>query len=126
MGTRYRILSYPFKLFHRQDTNQNGVRLRQLIEQVLFVSPGERVNRPDFGTGLQNLLFAPNHSELNPTYRLMIQASLQRWLNEDIDLTSVDIEQREEQLAITISYKPKLSDEESQETFRFNAGQLFA
>ena len=33
--------------------------VEQLILQVLFTNPGERVNRPDFGCGVRRMVFAP-------------------------------------------------------------------
>ena len=53
-----------------------------LIEQVLFTAPGERVNRPDFGSGLLRLVFAPNSSELAATTQYLVQGSLQQYLGD--------------------------------------------
>ena len=43
--------------------------LRDLIEQVLFTAPGERVNRPDFGAGVGQLVFAPTGRRSRPPPR---------------------------------------------------------
>ena len=50
-------IAYPFHVDGRgrsapADANEH---IRQMIEQVLFTAPGERVNRPEFGTGLLQL-----------------------------------------------------------------------
>ena len=42
----------------RQETDYDAY-IRQLIRQVLLTSPGERINRPDFGAGVRRLVFAP-------------------------------------------------------------------
>ena len=57
-----------------------------MIELLLFTSPGERVNRPDFGSGLRNILFAPNSPELASALQFSIKASMNRWLGDLIDL----------------------------------------
>ena len=54
-------VAFPFQVndHARSAVVDEQEHLKQLIEQVLFTTPGERVNRPEFGTGLQSLLFAP-------------------------------------------------------------------
>src|SRR4029077_7100705 len=63
--------------------------VRQLVEQVLFTSPGERVNLPDFGSGLLQLPFAPNSVEMAATTQFTVQAALQKWLSNYIRVQSV-------------------------------------
>src|SRR5262249_7129219 len=58
--------------------------LRDLIHQVLFTSPGERVNRPDFGCGLKNLVFMPNREPLAAATQLLVKGALQNWLQAEI------------------------------------------
>ena len=48
--------------------------VRDLIEQVLFTTPGERVNRPTFGSGLLQLVFAPNSDALAAATEMTVQA----------------------------------------------------
>ena len=57
-----------------------------MIEQLLFTNPGERVNRPDFGSGLLQMVFAPNSPELAAALQFTTQAALQRYLGDLIDL----------------------------------------
>ena len=52
-------------------TPRHDEHVRDLIEQLLFTSPGERVMRPDFGCGLLDLVFAPNSPELASTPRAL-------------------------------------------------------
>ena len=63
--------------------------MRQLVEQVLFTSPGERVNLPDFGSGLLQLPFAPNSVEMAAATQFAVQAALQKWLSNYIKVQSV-------------------------------------
>ena len=68
--------------------------IRDLIAQVLFTSPGERVMRPDFGSGLLQLVFAPNSDVLAATTQMLVQSALQRWLGDRILVEAVSVESR--------------------------------
>ena len=78
--------------------------IRDLIEQVLFTSPGERVNRPDFGSGLLQLVFAPNSTELATALEFTIQSALQQWLGDLIRLEAVDVTAEDATVRITVRY----------------------
>ena len=78
--------------------------LRDLIEQVLFTSPGERVNRPTFGSGLLQLVFAPNSDALAAATQLSVQASLQHWLGDRIDVQDVAVSNVDATLRVTVQY----------------------
>ncbi len=99
-------LAHPFRIDGRGRTADAGhdEHIRQMIEQVLFTSPGERVNRPTFGTGLQQLVFAPNSSELATTTEFMVQSALQEWLGDRVQVEAVKVESREATLEITVQY----------------------
>jgi hypothetical protein len=79
--------------------------IRDLIEQVLFTAPGERVNRPTFGCGLLQLVFAPNSQELVATTQFLVQGSLQQWLGHLIHVETVDVSGQDSIIYITVSYK---------------------
>jgi phage baseplate assembly protein W len=74
-------IDFPFAFDQRGRTASTGEsdHVRDLIEQLLFTNPGERVNRPDFGTGLTQLIFAPNSPELAAAVQFTLQAALERW-----------------------------------------------
>lgn len=95
--------------------------IRDLIEQFLFTSPGERVNRPDFGSGVRQLLFAPNSTELAAATRFLIQGGLQRYLGDIIDLEGVEVEPSESSLGITVRYRPKYQQEQRVARFVWEA-----
>ena len=78
--------------------------VRDLVEQVLFTNPGERVNRPTFGGGLLSLVFAPASDALVSATEMTVQAALQEWLGDVIDVRQVDVERRESTIEVTVSY----------------------
>jgi uncharacterized protein len=99
-------IDYPFHLDIRgrtAETDQES-HIRDLIEQVMFTSPGERVNRPDFGSGLMQLVFAPNNDELATATQFLVQGALQQWLGELIQVETAQVESGEATLRITVQY----------------------
>ena len=78
--------------------------IRDMIEQLIFTAPGERVNRPTFGSGAQQLVFAPNSDALATAMRLSMQASLQEWLGDVIEVTDVQVEANDSTLRIEVQY----------------------
>lgn len=84
-------------------TDDDG-HIRDLIEQLLFTAPGERVNRPTFGSGALELVFAPNGDALAAATRLSVQASLQEWLGDVIEVSDVDVEASDATLRLTVRY----------------------
>jgi Bacteriophage baseplate protein W len=78
--------------------------IRDLIEQVLFTAPGERVNRPTFGSGLLRLLFAPNGDALAAATQLSVQGALQQWLGDLIRVELVDVQNDQASLRVTVKY----------------------
>lgn len=86
--------------------------IRQLIEQVLFTAPGERVNRPTFGAGLRELVFAPNSSELAAATEFMVQGNLQQWLGDLIQVAAVTIDRTESTLQVNVRYRVQRTQQE--------------
>ncbi|MCD5341568.1 GPW/gp25 family protein [Arthrobacter sp. AK04] len=84
-------------------TNDNE-HLRDMVEQVLFTSPGERVNRPDFGSGLLQLVFAPNSPELATAVEFSVRASLQRWLGDLLEVQSLTVASDDATLRVDLAY----------------------
>ena len=83
--------------------------LRDLIEQVLFTAPGERVNRPDFGAGLGQLLFAPAGPEVAATTQMLVHGALQQWLGDLIDVAQVRVSPEDSTLFIEVVYSARVS-----------------
>lgn len=95
----------------------------QLIEQVLFTSPGERVNLPDFGSGLLQLPFAPNSMEMAAATQFSVQAALQKWLSNYIKVQSVVATVSEATLTVTVTYTPLNSDVTQVQTYVYGGPQ---
>jgi phage baseplate assembly protein W len=91
--------------------------VRDMIEQLLFTSPGERVNRPDFGSGLLQLIFAPNSPELAATVQFTLQAAIQAWLGDVIELTNLTVAAVDSTLTIDVEYVIRRTNEEQAATF---------
>lgn len=101
-----RYLDFPYHLDGRGRTAETDVdeHVRGLIRQVLFTAPGERVNRPDFGCGLGELVFAPSSDALAAATQFLVQGALSRWLEDAITVVRVDVAAREERLEVTVEY----------------------
>jgi phage baseplate assembly protein W len=99
-------IRYPFQIDGRgivADAAEDA-HIRQMIEQVLFTAPGERVNRSTFGAALQQLVFAPNSPELATATEFMVQGALQQWLGDRVILEGVKIISQDATLDITVQY----------------------
>lgn len=99
-------IEFPFHVDSRGRTAaaDDDKHIRDLIEQVLFTAAGERVNRPDFGSGLMRLVFAPNSDELAAATQFLVQGSLQQWLGDLIQVEEVQVENDDSSLRITVQY----------------------
>ncbi|MEW2051329.1 GPW/gp25 family protein [Streptomyces sp. NPDC005476] len=84
--------------------------LRGLVEAVLFTRPGERVNRPDFGSGVDRLVFAPSGDELAGATQSLVHAAVQQWLSDLLHVQEVRVEARDAVLDVTIRYTPLRQD----------------
>jgi phage baseplate assembly protein W len=106
-------IAYPLRIDGRGRTAyaSQDDHIRQLIEQLLFTSPGERVNRPTLGTGLQQLVFAPNSQELATAVEFMIQGALQEFLGELVQVERVSVESQEAALRIAVQYVVRRSQQ---------------
>ena len=119
-------LKYPYGFDSGGLTAQTDLagHIRDMIEQILLTSPGERVNRPNFGTGTATLVFAPNSDTLAAAQQQVIQASLQQWLADVIKLAGVDVANIDSTLQITVRYT--IIQTQQQLTEQFVYGGLLA
>jgi uncharacterized protein len=101
-----RSLDYPFSIAGdgRATLTLSDDHVRDMIEQVLFTAPGERVMLPDFGCGLLTLVFEPNSELLAAATELLVRASLQRWLGDVIDVRTVSVGNDDSTLVIVVQY----------------------
>ena len=117
-------LAYPYATSPTGRTAEAGdsTHLRDLIEQVLFTAPGERVMLPSFGSGVARLLFAPNSVELASASQMLVQASLQQWLGNLIVVQAVSVEADDSTLTVTVQYAAVSGSQVQVQTFQFPTG----
>jgi phage baseplate assembly protein W len=99
-------IKFPFSLDSRgqTETANNEDHIRQMLEQLILTNPGERVNRPDFGSGALQLVFSPNSPELAATVQFTLQAAIQQWLSDLIDVQELNVSAVDSLLTIYLSY----------------------
>jgi phage baseplate assembly protein W len=112
-------IDYPFRFDSRGRAASTGDddHIRDMIEQLLFTSPGERVNRPDFGSGLLQLIFAPNSPELAAALQFTMQAALQRWLGDVIQVQALEVTSEDSTLRVVVQYLVRRTGQQRVETF---------
>lgn len=99
-------------------TTDHETHVRGLIEQVLFTSPGERVNRPTFGSGLLQLVFSPNSEALAAAVQVSVQGALQQWLGDLIQVQAVEASAQDSTLSVRVDYVLRRSQETRSASFR--------
>ena len=99
-------VDFPLHLDNRGRTAPTAEEdhIRDLIEQVLFTAPGERVNRPDFGSGLMRLVFGPAREEVATATQLLVQGSLQQWLGDVVRVEDAHVEIQDSAIKVTVTW----------------------
>src|SRR4051812_11140977 len=112
-------IDFPFHFDSLGRTATAGYddHIRDMIEQLLFTNPGERVNRPDFGSGLLQLVFAPNSPELAAALQFTVQAALQRWLGDLIEVRALDVTSEDSTLSVDLKYLVRRTNQEQTAQF---------
>jgi uncharacterized protein len=107
------FFDFPFRIDGRGRTAETDRddHVRDLIHQVLFTAPGERVNRPDFGCGIGQLTFMPNGDQLAAATQFLVQGALTRWLDTVIVVHEVLVEALDAQLIVTVVYSDRRTGE---------------
>jgi phage baseplate assembly protein W len=105
-------IAFPYDIDAKGRTAEtdSDAHVRDLIEQVLFTTPGERVNRPNFGSGLLQAVFAPSSDELTATLNFLVQSALQQWLSDVIVVEAVDVQSGDSTVSVTVRYVAKHND----------------
>ena len=113
------FLDYPYAIDARgrSATTPDDEHVRDLIMQVLFTSPGERVNRPEFGCGLKSLVFMPSSPALAVALQAMVKGALQKWLEQEIEVEEVSVETLDERIEVTVAYRRRVGGDRRVETF---------
>jgi phage baseplate assembly protein W len=114
-------IDFPFRFDPSGRTAGIGYEehVRDMIEQVLFTTPGERVNRPDFGSGLLELVFEPNSDALAATLQMVAQASLVRWLGDIIDVEALHVTNDDSTLLVDLRYSIRRTGQGFDELFAY-------
>ena len=112
-------IKFPYQYDYRGKTATSNYEdhIREMIEQILFTSPGERPNRPSFGCGAKQLLFQPNSDEVATTTQFLIQGALQQWMSELIEVQEIQVENQDASLQITLKYRIRHTQNEKTATF---------
>lgn len=112
-------VDFPFHIGPRGQTAETDWEnhVRGLIEQVLFTSPGERVNRPEFGCGLRDLVFMGNSDALATATQFQVRGALERWLGDVIRVEDLRVTADEGRLEVTIVYVQRETGARRRETF---------
>jgi phage baseplate assembly protein W len=111
-------IDFPFQIDGRGRTSIGGERhVRNLIEQLLFTSPGERVNRPTLGSGLLQMVFAPSSDELAAATQFLVQGTLQQWLGDLLQAEAVRVEIQDATMLVTAQYVIRASGVRQQVQF---------
>ncbi len=114
------FLDYPYHIDGRgrSATTAGDDHVRDMIEQILFTDPNERVMRPDFGCGLKSSVFKPNSVAAAAATQTMVKAALQRWLQTEIEVQDVQVDASDSTLSVTVVYKRRSTGELTADTFR--------
>jgi phage baseplate assembly protein W len=116
-------VNFPYQFDGRGRTlDPQADYVRQLVEQVLFTSPGERVNLPDFGSGLLQLLFAPLSPEVAAATQFTVQGALQKWLSGSIKVQSVQASAVDSTLTVQVTYTPLDTGVTQVQTYVYGGG----
>jgi phage baseplate assembly protein W len=118
MKTDY--FDFPYQIDgrrHTAETDEND-HIRDLIYQVLFTNPGERVNRPDFGCGIGQLVFMPNSGALAAATQFLVQGALTRWLDALVAVHRVEVIAEETVLKVAVVFTKRSTGESRDERFR--------
>lgn len=113
------FFDFPYHVDGRGRTAETDSddHVRDLIYQVLFTEPGERVNRPDFGCGVSQLMFMPNSDALAGATQFLILGALTRWLDDLIAVQSVDVVPEDARLTVTVTFTKRSTGEYREMTF---------
>lgn len=116
-------VNFPYQFDGRGRTQEAAIQdyVTQMVEQVLFTSPGERVNLPDFGSGLLQLPFAPNSVEMAAATQFAVQGALQKWLGNYVKIRSVVASAEEAVLTVTVTYTLLSTDVTQVQTFVYGS-----
>jgi phage baseplate assembly protein W len=118
-------VAFPYRLDSsgRTASADYDDHVSQMLEQLLFTRPGERVNQPDLGCGVGDDLFGPNSPELAAALNVTIAASIQRWLGDVISIGTLDVTAVDSTLTVTLIYTVLATGQASSTTLTLTGGR---
>ncbi len=119
IDTRFDV-SFPLRIDNRGRMATAGyeTHVREMLEQLLFTQPGERVNRPDFGTPISAAIFDRPTDELISSLEFQVSTSVQRFMGEVVSLENVSIDVVDDQIEIILTYTIIALNQSTEERFR--------
>jgi phage baseplate assembly protein W len=113
-------IAFPFHVGDRGRTAyaSEADHVRQLVEQLVFTAPGERVMRPTLGSGLMRLVHEPARGELAAATQMLVQGALQQWLGDVVEVQAVDVISEESLVQVTVRYRVSRTEELRTDVFR--------
>jgi phage baseplate assembly protein W len=112
-------IKFPFHFDakgHTASTDYDD-HVRDMLEELIFTNPGERVNRPDFGSGLLQMVFAPNSPELAAALQFTLKAAIDRWLGDIVTLQSLAVTSVDSTLTVDVAYVVRQTGTSRSDTF---------
>jgi phage baseplate assembly protein W len=99
-------IAFPFQIDGRGRVaaTPDDDHVRDMIEQLLFTNPGERVNRPEFGSGLLQVVFQPNSTALVAALQFTLKGTLQQALGDLVQLQDLAVDATDGTLTVTVQY----------------------
>ena len=113
------FVAFPFQVDVLGRTGMRGAleHVRDLVEQLLFTAPGERVNRPTFGCGLSDLLFSPIDDAVSAATEALVRGALETWLGALIRVEAVTVRTEESRVSVDITYVVRATEERREDHF---------
>lgn len=100
----YPAFPYRIEFSGASATVDLGTYVSQLVRLVLQTDPGERVNRPTFGGGLKQLVFAGTTPQMLAAAETLIHGTLMQWLGDVIAIKSLSVAGQEAEVVVTLAY----------------------
>jgi len=114
-------IDFPYRFDTRGRTAEttHPDHIRDMVEQVLFTRPQERVNRPDFGCGVLDLVQEPAGDEMQASLDVIIKSQLQRWLGQVIEPIEVRVNVTDSTILAIVKYRIRPEVEPIEQEFEF-------
>ena len=99
-------IDFPWRFYNRGRTavTSDEDHIADMLELLVFTDPGERVNRPGFGSGLRQMVFAPNSPELAAALQFALQGAIPRELGAVLSLEELEVTAADTELRVAVSY----------------------